>query len=133
GATGAGLAAGGGTVISLPAAISEAEITRLEPRMARFHDLADGAPDHDLPQLDRRGVRLRIVHAPPHVRIEREPDRATEDLAVGGGGERRPGDLGEGGVWVAGGVGPGQHGGVGGGVGAGLLPAGVVVRGAPPS
>src|SRR5262249_30926748 len=80
-----------GDVVGLPAAVREHEVSRLECGVARLHDLAHGAADHRLAELDGRRVRFHVVHAPAHVGIEREPDGADQDLAILGLRHRRVG------------------------------------------
>src|SRR6266403_939531 len=80
-------------VVRLPATVGEHEIARREGGVARFHHLADGAADHRLSQLHGRRVRLHVVHPAAHVRIQREPDGAHEDVALLRLGQRRVDDL----------------------------------------
>ena len=44
-------------------------------------DLADGAAFHHLADRDRLGIGRRVAHAPAHVGIERQPQRAQQHLA----------------------------------------------------
>src|SRR5262245_34813083 len=71
-----------GDVVRLPAAVAEDEVSGSKRGVARLHDLADGSTDHGLAELDRGRIRLHVAHSAAHIRIQREPDRAHEDLAV---------------------------------------------------
>ena len=75
--------------VFLPAAHAEHEVAGRELRVVRAHHLADGAAGHDLADADRLGVGLRVAHAPAHVRVEREPERAQQHLARAGLRDRR--------------------------------------------
>ena len=75
--------------VFLPAAHAEREVAGREFRVVRAHHLADDAAGHDLADADRLGIGLRIAHAPAHVGVEREPERAQQDLARTGLGDRR--------------------------------------------
>src|SRR3989442_880900 len=96
-------------VVGLPAAVGQHEVARPERGVARLHHLADGAADHRLPELDGRGVGLHVVHPPPHVGIQRQPDGAHEDLAVLRRGHRRVDHLEIGRFRLADGAVPEQH------------------------
>src|SRR5262249_44654319 len=74
--------------VFLPAAEAEHDVASGILRMARAHDLADGAAHHRLPDLGGLGVRLRPAHAAAHVGIEREKERAHEQLALARLGDR---------------------------------------------
>ena len=73
--------------VALPARIFGDEVAFLEPGIFRLHDLADGAADHGIAQIDVGGVALGLGHAPAHVGIERHPDGARQVLAVLGLGD----------------------------------------------
>src|SRR5437667_7745825 len=68
--------------VGLPAVVAGDEVAAREPRVPRLDHLADGAADHDLPELDRRRVGSPLVHAAAHVRVDRQVERATEYFAL---------------------------------------------------
>ena len=68
--------------VILPAAIAEHDVARLESGMPRIRHLVDRAADHRLTDLDGLRVGPRRAHAPAHVGIEREPQRAQQHLAL---------------------------------------------------
>src|SRR5207247_8322457 len=82
-----------GAVLLLQTAIRQYSLAGAEGGVARLDDLADGAADHRLAELDGRSVRLHVVHPAAHVGVEREPDGAYEDLAVLRRRHRRVDDL----------------------------------------
>ena len=67
--------------MGLPARVGRDKIADREVRIVGSSDLADRARDHHLADLDRRRVGRRIAHAAAHVRVEREPDGAQQNLA----------------------------------------------------
>ncbi len=77
-----------GDGVLLPAERSGHEVALSEAWMPRFDHLADRAAGHHLAELDVLRVRLLRVHAAAHVRVEREPVIADQELAVAGLGQR---------------------------------------------
>src|SRR5215207_10204386 len=75
--------------VFLPAAHAEREVAGRKFRVARAHHLAEDAAGHDLADADRLRIGLRVAHPPAHVGIEGEPERAQQDLAWTGLGDRR--------------------------------------------
>ena len=68
----------------LPAGPPGHQVALGESRRARGNHPADHLAGHHLADLHRRGVRRPVAHPPAHVGVEREPDRAQQDLAVAG-------------------------------------------------
>jgi len=79
--------------VALPARIFGDEVAFLEAGIFGLHDLADGAADHGIAQIDVGSVALGLGHAPAHVGIERHPDGARQILAVLGLGDWRVDDI----------------------------------------
>jgi len=65
----------------LPSEISDHRVPGLELGIVRFDDLAGGPADHHLPDVHIGRVRLHIVHAAAHIRIEREVKIFYQHLA----------------------------------------------------
>ena len=65
-----------------PAPVVQDEVALGDPLRPRRHDLADGAAVQRPIELERRHVRLPVVHAAAHVRVHRHPEVADEDLSV---------------------------------------------------
>src|SRR5690606_8130876 len=85
--------------VLLPAAGTDDHLPDCELGIARCNDFANGPAAHDLVERLRYRIRLRIVHAPAHVRIERHEvvpdqhlpfarltDRRLDQLEIGLGG-----------------------------------------------
>ena len=65
-----------------PAETVQHEVPRGEPVSLRLDDLTDRATVERLVDLERRNVRLHVVHAPTHVRVDAHHDVAHEQLTV---------------------------------------------------
>src|SRR5439155_15241343 len=68
-------------------------VARLEAGAPRGDDFARGLAFHHVADSDRLGIRLRVVHASAHVRIERKIMVADEKLPVADAGDRRLDDV----------------------------------------
>ena len=75
-----------GDRVALPAGLAEHQVAGFEIGVLRGFDARDGATDHHLADRDRRGVGRRVAHATAHIRVEREVERAQQQLP---GGRRR--------------------------------------------
>ncbi|MNT29275.1 hypothetical protein D3C72_1650060 [compost metagenome] len=67
----------------LPAEHADHLVAWLELAVLALHHFTNGAADHHLVERLRRGVRLAVVHAPAHIRVERQEVVAHQHLAVG--------------------------------------------------
>ncbi len=67
--------------VLLPAEVADDRVTDSELRVLGGFDDAGRAADHRLAERLRRRVRLGVVHAAAHVRIERQEVIAHQDLA----------------------------------------------------
>ena len=74
--------------MGLPAVRTEYDVTHGNAVEIRRYHLAYRAAFHHLPDRDRLGVGRRIAHAPAHVGIEREPQRAQQHFACARRGDR---------------------------------------------
>jgi len=77
-----------GEGIALPAAVGENQITGLVIRVPRGFDARDGTADQHITDRDRCGVGRCIAHAAAHVGVERQVERAQQNLTVAGFGNR---------------------------------------------
>ena len=66
----------------LPAELTDDEIARRISAVGALDHLAHDLTGHDLADRRRFRVRACLAHPPAHVRIEREPLRADEHLAL---------------------------------------------------
>jgi hypothetical protein len=58
-------------------------VTHFEFLGARFDDFADGAALQHFANLERRHIRLPVIHAPAHIRIHRHKQIANQHLLIG--------------------------------------------------
>ena len=79
--------------VVLPAERGVDEVADLDAVGVRRHDLADAVAPHRLAEGDRRHVAADVVEPPPLGRVERQPPRAQQHLAVAGLGDRRADEL----------------------------------------
>ena len=68
--------------VGLPAGVGEHLVAGRDALRARLDDLAHRAADHDVADLDGRGVGLGVAHPPAHVGVQREVERAQQHLAL---------------------------------------------------
>ena len=73
-----------GQRMCLPAGARQHDIALGEGGIVGGDHLVDGARFHHAPDRHRRGVGRPVAHAPAHIGIERQPDRAQQHLAVAG-------------------------------------------------
>jgi hypothetical protein len=81
------------TSVLLPAVVTRHDIARPERGVSRFDDLANGLADHHLSEGHGHGVGGCVSHPTAHVGIERQIDRAAQDVALLRRWNRRDRDL----------------------------------------
>src|SRR5437667_8419298 len=67
--------------IILPSGVARYDVADSEVRIVRLLDVADCPTDHHLADPDWGGIGFGIVHTTAHVGIDREVERADQDLA----------------------------------------------------
>src|SRR5580704_9141624 len=74
--------------MALPAGRADGEVAHCEPGIGGCDHLAHGFTGHYLADLDRLGVGLLLAQPAAHVGVDRQPDRAGDDLAGTRGWDR---------------------------------------------